>query len=154
MAQFASGVTVVTASRDQVPHAMTATALCSLSLEPPLILVCVGRASRFHDVITTAASWCVSLLTADQEPLARHFSNRGRDLRSQFDGIPHTLSELGATPVLDGALAWMECTTYALYDGGDHTIVVGQIERAGADDGATSGPLTYHQGTYSGPPTT
>ena len=67
---------------------MTATAVSSVSLVPPLILVCVSRSSRFHTAIMEADAWCVSLLTADQEPLARHFANRGRDLLTQFDHVP------------------------------------------------------------------
>ena len=92
MGQFASGVTVVTALRHGVKHAMTATAVSSVSLVPPLILVCVSRSSRFHAAIMEADAWCVSLLSADQEPLARHFANRGRDLLTQFDHVPHTPS--------------------------------------------------------------
>ena len=64
---------------------MKATAVCSVSLEPPLVLVCVSKTSRFHGAISEAKYWCLSLLTVDQEALARHFSNRGRDLLSQFD---------------------------------------------------------------------
>jgi flavin reductase (DIM6/NTAB) family NADH-FMN oxidoreductase RutF len=148
MARFSSGVTIVTADRDGTPHAMTATAVSSVSLDPPLILVCVSRASRFHQAIVNAEGWCVSILAGDQEPLARHFANRGRDLNTQFDGVPHTLSEVSGAPIIDGALAWLDCTTYARYDGGDHTIVVGLVERASADEPGSSVPLTYYQGSY------
>ena len=94
MGHFASGVTIATALHHGVKHAMTATAVCSVSLEPPLVLVCVSKSSRFHGAITKAKYWCLSLLTVDQEGLARHFSNRGRDLLSQFDGVrtPRALS--------------------------------------------------------------
>jgi flavin reductase (DIM6/NTAB) family NADH-FMN oxidoreductase RutF len=149
MARFISGVTIVTADYDGTPHAMTATAVSSVSLDPPLILVCVSRASRFHQAITMADSWCVSILAGDQEHLARHFSNRGRDLLSQFDGVPHSIAEVSGAPILDGVLAWLDCTTYARYDGGDHTIVVGRVERASADETGSDVPLTYYQGSYS-----
>ncbi len=153
MSQFCTGVTVVTALRDGIKHAMTATAVSSVSLVPPLILVCVSRVSRFHEAITTADAWCVSLLNADQERLARHFANRGRDLLSQFDDVPHTPSPLSGAPLIDGALAWMECVTYAQYDGGDHTIVVGELIHASAtpsqDELGRGVPLSYYQGTYS-----
>ena len=112
MSQFASGVTVVTALRHGIKHAMTATAVSSVSLVPPLILVCVSRSSRFHTAIMEADAWCVSLLSADQEPVARHFANRGRDLLTQFDHVPFTPSPGSGTPLIDGALAWMECITY------------------------------------------
>lgn len=153
MGHFATGVTVVTALRHGVKHAMTATAVSSVSLVPPLILVCVNRSSRFHAAIMEAESWCVSLLNADQEPVARHFANRGRDLLTQFDHVPFTPSPGSGTPIIDGALAWMECVTYGRHDGGDHTIVVGELVQA---SGRTSeeaaerrAPLTYYQGTYS-----
>ena len=153
MRQFASGVTVVTALRHGIKHAMTATAVCSVSLVPPLILVCVSRSSRFHEAVTEADAWCVSLLSAHQERVARHFANKGRDLLSQFDSVPYTPSPLSGTPLIDGALGWMECVTYGQYDGGDHTIVVGELVHASGapspNDQARTAPLTYYQGTYS-----
>lgn len=153
MGHFASGVTIATALHHGVKHAMTATAVCSVSLEPPLVLVCVSKSSRFHGAIMKAENWCLSLLTVSQEPLARHFSNRGRDLLSQFDNVPHNPSPLSGSPLIDGALAWLECTTYSIHDGGDHTIVVGEIVRASGlpsdDDPNAPAPLTYYRGAYS-----
>ena len=153
MAHFASGVTVVTALRHGVKHAMTATAVSSVSLAPPLILVCVSRSSRFHTAIMEADAWCVSLLNAEQESVARHFSNRGRDLLTQFDGVAYTPSPASGTPLIDGALAWMECVTYGRHDGGDHTIVVGELVHASGpatlEGPGRKAPLTYYQGTYS-----
>jgi flavin reductase (DIM6/NTAB) family NADH-FMN oxidoreductase RutF len=153
MGHFASGVTIVTAVLDGVRHAMTATAVCSVSLEPPLILVCVSKVSRFHAAITDAEAWAVSLLAAGQDPIARHFANRGRDLVTQFDLVPHRLAPYSRAPLIDGALAWLDCTTFATHDGGDHTIVVGEVIAASGmsevDDPATAGPLTYYSGSYS-----
>jgi flavin reductase len=153
MGHFTSGVTIATALYQGVKHAMTATAVCSVSLDPPLVLVCVSKSSRFHGAITKAENWCLSLLTVDHEGLARHFSNRGRDLLSQFDDVPHTPSPLSGTPLIDGALAWLECTTYGMYEAGDHTIVVGQLVRASGlpsdDDPNALPPLTYYRGAYS-----
>ena len=157
MGRFQSGVTIVTALRDGVRHAMTATAISAVSLEPPLILVCVSRQSRFHAAITAADSWMLSVLSAGQETVARHFANRGRDLMTQFDQIPHEPGEISAAPRILGALAWAECRTWAQYDGGDHTIVVGQVAPAGysrpIDESSEPGPLTYYRGTYSPAPT-
>jgi flavin reductase len=153
MGHFASGVTIATALHHGIKHAMTATAVCSVSLEPPLVLVCVSKSSRFHGAIAKTKFWCLSLLTVDQESLARHFANRGRDLLSQFDRVPHTPSPLSGTPLIDGALSWLECTTYGTHDGGDHTIVVGQVARASGlpsdDDPNARPPLTYYRGAYS-----
>ncbi len=153
MGHFYSGVTIATALHQGIKHAMTATAVCSVSLDPPLVLVCVSKSSRFHGAIINAENWCLSLLSGHQEPLARHFSNRGRDLLSQFDHVTHVPSPLSGTPLIDDALAWLECTTYGMHDGGDHTIVVGQIVRASglpSDDGPNAQPpLAYYQGAYS-----
>ncbi len=148
MADFASGVTIVTSQWQGVAHAMTATAFCSVSLEPPLVLVCVSKASRFHQVVANADAWAVSLLSGDQEAVARHFANRGRDLRTQFDRVPHTLGVFSGAPLIDGALAWLECETYDQHDGGDHTIVVGRVRRT-SNHASTDSPLTYHRGRYS-----
>lgn len=152
MRQLASGVSVVTAVYQGKLHAMTATAVCSVSLDPPLILVCVSRRSRFHDAISEAESWCVSLLATSQESVARHFSNGGRDLDTQFDRVDHRPAPYGGAPVLAAALTWLECSTYARYDGGDHLIVVGQLRAAGgppAEEAVPAAPLTYYRGSYS-----
>jgi flavin reductase len=153
MGHFVSGVTIATALHQGIKHAMTASAVCSVSLQPPLVLVCVGKSTRFYDAIITAENWCLSLLTADQEPLARHFAHSGRDLLSQFDDVPHTPSPLSGSPLIDGALAWLECITYGIHEAGDHTIVVGEVVRASGlpsdDDPTAPPPLTYYRGAYS-----
>jgi flavin reductase (DIM6/NTAB) family NADH-FMN oxidoreductase RutF len=147
MADFASGVTVVSAVWRGSAHAMTATAFCSVSLEPPLVLVCVSRTSRFHEAISGSGRWAASLLAGDQVALARHFSNRGRDLLTQFDDVPHTLGPETGAPVLTGALAWLECTTYSAHEAGDHTVIIGEIKRTSAM-ALDRQPLTYFRGTY------
>jgi flavin reductase (DIM6/NTAB) family NADH-FMN oxidoreductase RutF len=147
LAEFVSGVTVVTAQWQGVAHAMTATAFCSVSLEPPLVLVCVGRSSRFHGAILGAQAWGVSLLSADQGALARHFSHKGRDLLTQFDEIPHTPAPHTGAPLLIGARGWLDCETHAVHDGGDHSIVVGRVVDA-RRAGSLEEPLTYHRGVY------
>ncbi len=152
MGQFVSGVTVVTAMHDGRRHAMTATAVSSVSLEPPLLLVCVGKASRFHDPAMAVDSWALSMLSAGQQPVAQHFADPTRDLSSQFDGIDcFPVGDSGA-PVIDGAVAWVECRTYARYDGGDHTILIGQVVRSSPVD-ASFGPLEpvlgYLRGRYT-----
>ena len=152
MGRFASGVTIVTTLHDGIRYAMTATAVCSVSLDPPLILVCVSKSSRFHSAIVQGDTWAISLLAADQALLARHFSNRGRDLLSQFDHVDHVSGPISGAPLIEGAIAWMECTTYARYDGGDHIIVVGRLARASGprslDQAPDEDPLTYYQGAY------
>lgn len=145
MTRLSAGVAVVTASWQGRLHALTATAICSVSLEPPLILVCVGRASRFHAAILGSSRWGVSLLAEDQVDVARHFSDRGRDLLTQFDEVPHVRGATTDAPLVEGALAWLECSTWATHDGGDHSIVIGQVLEGAAGPGA---PLTYFRGRY------
>lgn len=153
MAEFASGVTVVTTRWQGLAHAMTATAFCSVSLVPPLVLVCVAKTSRFHQAVTHADGWAVSLLSDSQESVARHFANRGRELGTQFEPVPHTLGNLTGAPLIQGALAWLECETYDRHDGGDHTILLGRVLQTSQVRGAAE-PLTYHRGTYSTIPLT
>ncbi len=156
MGHFTSGVTIVTALRAGERHAMTATAVCSVSLEPPLVLVCVSKTSRFHEAIQEAGSWCLSLLAADQAAIARHFSNKSRDLITQFDEVPHEPAPVSGAPWLTGSLGWLDCVTHAHHDGGDHTIVVGRVMRASKpapiDESDQKAPLTYYRGTYSSSP--
>ncbi len=148
MGHFSSSVTVVTARVDGRNHAMTATAVSSVSLNPPLILICVSLNSRFHDAVLAAGAWAVSILTAAQEPLARHFSRRGRPLETQFAGISHFPAPVSAAPVLSDCLIWLDCRTHAVYAGGDHTILVGEL-LATSREAAPAAPLTYYRGSYS-----
>jgi flavin reductase (DIM6/NTAB) family NADH-FMN oxidoreductase RutF len=147
MSHFASGVTIVTALVGGVAHAMTATAFSSVSLDPPLGLVCVGKASRFHAAVGSTDRWAVSVLAADQERLARHFSHSGRDLLTQFDEVPHEAAPISGAPLILGATMWLECLTYARHDAGDHTIVVGEVVWV-ADPHVSRAPLTYYRGSY------
>jgi flavin reductase (DIM6/NTAB) family NADH-FMN oxidoreductase RutF len=148
LAEFTAGVTVVTTVWQGMPHAMTATAFSSVSLSPPLVLVCVGKRSRFHHAVTQAGTWAVSILEAAQVGLARHFGHSGRDLATQFDGVPTFAAPYSVAPVLVGVPAWLDCATFGQHDAGDHTIVVGKVIATGLSDSATA-PLTYHRGTYT-----
>lgn len=145
MARLSTGVCVVSASWQGRLHAMTATAVCSVSLEPPLVLVCVGRSSRFHAAIRGSNQWGVSILAEDQVDLARHFADRGRDLLTQFDDVAHARGSSTDAPLVEGALAWLECSTWAIHDGGDHSIVIGRVLDGNTGPGA---PLTYFRGRY------
>ena len=167
MGHFATGVTVVSALWQHRRYAMTATAFASVSLEPPLVLLSVGRASRFHPVVLGAGEWAVSLLAADQEPVARHFASSGRDLDTQFDAVPHHLAPVSGAPVIDGALAWLDCQTVQAHDAGDHTVLIGRVQATGPErvseavraieaasghgprlESAAEAPLAYYRGTY------
>ena len=144
--QFPSGIVVVTTSAG---HAMTVSAFASVSLEPPLVLFCAEKIARFHDAVLAAGSWGVSILTEDGEKTARWLATRGRPLDSQLEEIPHHPGAVTGAPLLDGALATMECRTFAVYDGGDHSIIVGQVVAVdGTADPQARGPLVHYAGRY------
>jgi flavin reductase (DIM6/NTAB) family NADH-FMN oxidoreductase RutF len=144
LGRFASGVTVVTTcDAGGSDHGMTASAFCSVSLDPPLILVCVEKIANMHDPITSCTHFAVNVLAHDQEQLARRFAETEGD---RFDGIGFTRGAHG-TPILDDGLAALECRRTATYDGGDHTIIVGEVESAVWRDDR---PLLYYRGGYAG----
>jgi flavin reductase (DIM6/NTAB) family NADH-FMN oxidoreductase RutF len=158
--QFPTGIVVVSTSLDGEGHAMTVSAFASVSLEPMLVLFCAEKIARFHDAVLETGFWAVSILDEGSEKIARWLASRGRPLHGQLDTIPHRPGPLTGAPVLDAALAAMECRTTAVHDGGDHSIVVGEIlgvagpvtERAGRDGDVGGerggGPLVHHSGRY------
>jgi len=124
MACFASGITIVTAfDRNGKPHGMTASAVASLSLEPPLIVLCVDRTADLHAILEDTRAFAFSILAADQEHLSRRFAE---DRPDRFDGVPHSLGFDGL-PLINGALAHITCRRWGMYGGGDHTIFIGQV---------------------------
>jgi flavin reductase (DIM6/NTAB) family NADH-FMN oxidoreductase RutF len=144
--QFPSGIVVVTTSAG---HAMTVSAFASVSLEPPLVLFCAEKIARFHDAVLEAGSWGVSILTEEGEKTARWLATRGRPLDGQLEEIPHHPGTATGAPLLDAALATMECRTFAVYDGGDHSIIVGQVIAVdGPADPQARGPLVHYAGRY------
>ena len=153
--QFPGGIVVVTTSGG---HAMTVSAFASVSLEPPLVLFCAEKIARFHDAVLAAGAWAVSILGEDAEKTARWLATRGRPLAGQLDGLPHHPGRVTGAPVLDGAVAALECQTYAVYEAGDHSIIVGQVTavegpadppaRGAAPGPPARGPLIHHAGRY------
>jgi flavin reductase len=144
--RFATGVTVVTAVDGGIDHAMTANAFTSVSLDPLLVLVCVENEARFHDAITAAGAWAVSILDASARPVADWLATRGRPLHGQLDRIPFRRGVTGAA-VLEQSSAWLECRTRAVHPGGDHDIVVGEVISLGLGD-ESHGALLYHRSSY------
>jgi flavin reductase (DIM6/NTAB) family NADH-FMN oxidoreductase RutF len=121
---------------------MTATAFTSLSLDPPLILVCIGHAASMAPSLSEATHFAVHVLAADQDALARTFAAQDGD---RFDGIPVRRGHEGL-PLLDGALATLQCRIHARHAGGDHEIVVGEVLEAASHDGD---PLLYFRGAFT-----
>jgi flavin reductase (DIM6/NTAB) family NADH-FMN oxidoreductase RutF len=143
LGHFATGVTVITlVTPDGRPLGMTANSLASVSLDPPLLSVCVDREAELHDAIVRAEEFVVNVLASPQEALARRFSDKHED---RFDGIGYHLSPEGLI-LLDGTLAHVVCQRFAEYPGGDHTIVVGRVV---GGDTREARPLLYYRGGYA-----
>jgi flavin reductase (DIM6/NTAB) family NADH-FMN oxidoreductase RutF len=144
LGRFASGITVLAARDDDGRHhGMTVSAFCSVSLVPPLVLVCVDLIASMHDMLLGVSHFSVNMLSADQEPLSRRFS--GLDEHNRFDGVGYTLGVTGVA-LLDDALAHIECRRVAQHRAGDHTIVIGEVEAAVAH---LERPLLYYRGGYA-----
>lgn len=143
LGHFATGVTVV-AAREQggPPRGLTASAVASLSLEPQLVLVCVERSADTHDVIAAAGAFGISVLREDAEALARRFASENAE--TKFDGVGFR-EEMTGAPILDAAMAWVDCRLRDRYDGGDHSIFVGEVVAGDAEDGV---PLIYYRSGY------
>jgi flavin reductase ActVB len=143
LGRFASGVTVVTArdtkGRD---HGMTASAFCSVSLVPPLVLACIDQSADMHGVLRQATVFGVSILEEGQESLSRRFAELPA---GRFDGIGYTRAESGVI-LLDDAIAHLECSVVNRVDAGDHMICVGQVDWA---EYGQQRPLLYYRGGYA-----
>lgn len=146
LGRFASGVTVATTILDGIDHAMTASAFTSVSLDPPLVLICSHKTSRFHEAVLQTGTWAVSILAEEGELASAWFANRGRPLEDQLADFAYTRGESGVA-LMGDSLAWLECTTTAVHDGGDHAIIVGEVTGAGVRDDIDD-PLLYYRSHY------
>lgn len=142
LGRFASGVTVVTA-RDSsgTPHGMTVSAFSSLSLEPPLVLVCIGNEATMAPVLRTATSFAVNILSEGQEAVSRHFASPGLNRFSE-----DMSDSRSCDPKLEGVLGWLQCRIITRHPAGDHVILIGEVQNAKASEGR---PLLYYRGGYS-----
>jgi flavin reductase (DIM6/NTAB) family NADH-FMN oxidoreductase RutF len=136
MAGVATPVSVVTASAGGRPHGTTVSAFASLSMDPPMVLVSLDRASDLLALVREAGGFGVNVLGADQSALALAFARKGSD---KFDGVPWGTDH--GLPRLQGAPGWLACEVAGLVDGGDHVIALGVVVCA---DTLTGQPLTYH----------
>jgi flavin reductase (DIM6/NTAB) family NADH-FMN oxidoreductase RutF len=121
---------------------MTASSLASVSLQPPLILVCIDHEADLHQLIVAAPEFVVNILASDQEALARRFAD---PIENRFEGVGYHRSPEGLV-LLDGVLAHIECARHAMYAGGDHTIVLGRVIGGNTGD---RHPLLYFRGGYA-----
>ena len=143
---IAGGVAVVSTALRGLQHAITATSFTWLSVEPPLLLVCVHEDARFLDAVEETGLWGLSLLTAGQRAAASWLATPGRPAVGQLERVPHAPGPVTGVPLLAGALATFECRTTDAHPGGDHVIVMGEVlavSTSAADD-----PLVRFRGNY------
>ena len=140
---FPTGVTIVTARGPDGPAGLTTNAFSSLSLDPPLVLVCFDNGSRTLPVVEQAGRFAVNVLRAGQEELARVFASKAV-ARDKFEAVTHTVAH--GVPVLDEALAWLACDLQGLHPAGDHTIGIGRVTHLHADE--QGDPLLFFRGGF------
>jgi len=140
--RFATGVAVVTSAGPAGSGGMTANALCSLSLDPLLALVCFANEARTLPIVREARRFGVNVLTSEQEELAAVFASKLPEAE-KLDGVVHHLED--GVPIIDGALAWATCRVRELIPGGDHTITIGEVISMGLGGGE---PLVWYGGRY------
>ncbi|MCY0942906.1 flavin reductase family protein [Streptomyces antarcticus] len=143
---FATGVTVVTVGGAS-PRGMTANSFTSVSLDPPLVLVSVGKEALMHRRLAEADTFSVSVLGAGQEGVARHFADRSRPMGAgQFDAVDHLPGRAAGAPLIAGAAAHFECAKWRAYDAGDHTLYLGEL--LAMDESPEREPLVFHRGAF------
>jgi flavin reductase (DIM6/NTAB) family NADH-FMN oxidoreductase RutF len=142
MGHFATGVTIITTvNKEGQLHGLTANAFTSVSLEPPLLLISVDKKAESWPAFEESKVFTVNILGDDQEALSRKFAVSGGN---KFDGVAYRRGANGAA-ILEGALAFIECTLYAAYEGGDHSLYLGEIQEASVREGK---PLVFFRGGY------
>jgi len=141
MSHFASGVTVVTTEHGGKPFGMTVASFASLSLHPPLVLICIEKGVKTHDAIAAAGKFGVSILSEAQGHISSRFASRVDD---KFSGIEVRRGSLGV-PLIGGALTTLECSVYDQLPGGDHTIFIGEVVDSQTKEGV---PLLYFRSGY------
>ncbi len=140
--RFATGVAVITSAGSRGAGGMTANALCSLSLEPLLALVCFENGARTLPIVRDSGAFAVNVLSSEQEDLAGVFASKLPEAE-KLDGVAHRYEQ--GVPVIEGALAWAVCELRELIAGGDHTIGIGQVTAMGLGGGE---PLLWYGGRY------
>ena len=141
MSHFASGVSVVTTEHDGKPYGLTVASFASLSLHPPLVIVCIEKSVKSHDAIAASKKFGVSILASGQTDISNRFATK---LEDKFADMPTRRGVLGV-PLIEGALTAIECRVREQLPGGDHTIFVGEVVDVQVREGA---PLVYFRSGY------
>jgi flavin reductase (DIM6/NTAB) family NADH-FMN oxidoreductase RutF len=145
IARLPAGIAVVALRWRDVDYAMTASAVASVSLDPPLLLFCVHEDARVREALDAVGHWAVSVLSDSAAPVADWLASPGRPAVGQLGRVPHRLGALSGAALVDDAAAWFECRTSAIHRAGDHDIVVGEV-LAATQGPATAGGLVHHRG--------
>jgi len=132
MGQFATGITIVATATEAGLSGLTVNSFTSVSLDPPLVLVCIDLTSHTLSFLRASGHFAVSFLTIEQEALSRCFATTSAERYDRFCHAPYHVAATGS-PVLDGALAFIDARVVAEYPGGDHAIFLGQVEAMGTD---------------------
>lgn len=142
MRHFPTGVTVVTSMREGEPRGVTVSAFASVSVDPPLVLICINREARSYLYISTSKVFCVNILAGNQRELAERFSGKRRE--HQFDGVAYDVDVTGAA-VLRGTVAHLDCEVTQEHHAGSHSIFIGRVLSAKSRTGS---PLGYYNGDF------
>lgn len=139
---FPTGVTIVTTAHEGAIHGFTVNAFASVTADPPTVLVCVNRNARAHPIIAESGSFCVNFLALEQRGIAEKFTSA--EPNERFQGLTHRAGPSGS-PILDGVLAYVDCSVDEEITAGTHTIFIGRVLEAGDREGS---PLGYYDRAY------
>ncbi len=145
MRQWATGVALVTALEGEKAHGMTVSSLASVSLSPPMILVCLEKGTRTEGMVRRSGRFAVNILAANQQDLSDRFAGRITDEGDRFAGVSNFPAPSGL-PIVEGCLAYLDCKVAAVYEAGTHTIVLGEVNSASRLRAGS--PLVYFNGGY------
>lgn len=145
MRVYPQGVTIATTASHDGPKGLTVSSFTSISLNPPLILVSIAKSSALHDLFRMAKAYAINFLADDQRSVSDRFAGRTR-AKERFEGIGFAKGADGS-PVIDGVRAFIECRAWRVYDGGDHSILIGEVVRAKILN--SKRPLVYYAQQYT-----
>jgi flavin reductase (DIM6/NTAB) family NADH-FMN oxidoreductase RutF len=145
MRVYPQGVTVATTNSPDGPKGLTVSSFTSVSLEPPLVLMSIAKSSTLHDLFRDAKFYAINFLADDQKSVSDRFAGRTQ-VKDRFEGLKFTKGE-GGSPVIDGVRAVIECKAWRVYEGGDHSILVGEVRSARAIN--SKRPLVYYSQQYT-----
>jgi 3-hydroxy-9,10-secoandrosta-1,3,5(10)-triene-9,17-dione monooxygenase reductase component len=141
LSKFATGITIITVDAGGELHGMTAAAFASVSLEPPLVLVCLEKSSRTQQLVRQTGKFAVNILSEEQDHISRKFSQRGP---KPFDSLAYRTGSNGS-PLIEGAIGFLECTVERVVGAGDHDVVIGLVDACETNEG---NPLLYFNRDY------